>query len=760
MISEEAERSSLELWAGVECTVNRVGDQFFDQLELSGHSKRVDDLDLFAELGIKTMRYPVLWERTAPHDVENAEWAWADERLRRLHLLGIRPIVGLIHHGSGPRHTSLVDPRFAEDLARYARAVARRYPWVDAYTPVNEPLTTARFSGLYGFWYPHAGDELSFARAFLTQCRAVVLAMREIREVNPHAQLVQTDDLGKTFSTPGLAYQAEFENERRWLTFDLLCGRVDCDHLMWDYLRWAGITKAELEWFLDNPCPPDVIGINYYLTSERFLDERLDLYPPSTHGGNDHQAYADVEAVRVRAAGMAGPRELLVDAWERYHSAIAITEVHNGCTREEQLRWFMEVWNVAENLRREGVDIRAVTAWALLGSYDWNNLVTCSNGHYEPGVFDLRASRPRATVLAQALCELAAERKPDHPILAVPGWWNDPRRLLYGFAVTDSGSLVPAFAEEANMNNAPITAPRPILITGATGTLGKAFARLCEMRNLPFQLLTRQEMDIADQQSVVAALDRIEPWAIVNAAGYVRVDDAEHDFERCFRENVDGPTRLAIACASRGIQLLAFSSDLVFDGERNRPYVESDCPAPLSMYGRSKVTAEMRVLEILPSALMVRTSAFFGPWDEHNFMIRALRTLAAGQMFVAADDSTVSPTYVPDLVHACLDLLIDGERGVWHLTNAGATDWAQWARSAARLVGLDPANVEGCATAALGFAAPRPRYSVLGSERGTLLQSFDDALACFLRDCEISWMHHSPDEHAESTDALTVSANA
>ena len=92
------------------------------------------------------------------------------------------------------------------------------------YTPVNEPLSTARFSGLYGHWYPHGRDSLTWARILLTECRAVVLAMRAIREVNPTAQLVQTEDLGKAYSTPALAYQAEFENERRWLSFDLLCG--------------------------------------------------------------------------------------------------------------------------------------------------------------------------------------------------------------------------------------------------------------------------------------------------------------------------------------------------------------------------------------------------------------------------------------------------------------------------------------------------------------------------------------------------------
>lgn len=308
----------LEVWAGVECTVNRVGDEYFDQLNRNGHATRLDDLDLFAKLGVRAIRYPVLWERTAPDGLEQADWSWADERLERLRELGIRPIVGLVHHGSGPRHTSLIDPAFPSGLARFAQAVAERYPWVESYTPVNEPLTTARFSGLYGHWYPHGRDGLTFARALLTQCRAVALAMRAIREVNPAATLVQTEDLGKIFSTPKIAYQAEFENERRWLTFDLLYGRVNRDHPMWGYLLWLGVSEAELEPFLDAPCPPDAIGINHYLTSDRFLDERLENYPSSVHGENGRHKYADVEAVRVCAQGVAGPRMLIREAWERY----------------------------------------------------------------------------------------------------------------------------------------------------------------------------------------------------------------------------------------------------------------------------------------------------------------------------------------------------------------------------------------------------------------------------------------------------------
>src|SRR5436190_5639662 len=138
----------MELWGGIECTLNRVGDRRYDQLERCGHYRRSGDLEAIAELGITTLRYPLLWERASA----SGDYCWrhADERLPQLRALGITPIAGLVHHGSGPTAAGLLCGEFAAGLARYAGAVAARFPWLEWYTPVNEPLTTARFAGLYG----------------------------------------------------------------------------------------------------------------------------------------------------------------------------------------------------------------------------------------------------------------------------------------------------------------------------------------------------------------------------------------------------------------------------------------------------------------------------------------------------------------------------------------------------------------------------------------------------------------------------------
>ncbi len=727
----------LEVWGGLECTVARVGDGYVDQTLLNGHQHRPGDLDQFAALGIRAIRYPVLWERIAPDGLDRADWRWTDGRLGRLRDLGVTPIAGLLHHGSGPRHTDLGQPDFAAKVAAFAARVAERYPWLELYTPVNEPLTTARFSGLYGHWYPHARDHGAFLRMLVNQVDAVRLAMRAIRQVNPRARLVQTEDLGRVLATPRLAYQAEHENHRRWLSLDLLAGRVGREHPLWRDLADA-VPERELEDLLADPCPPDVVGVNHYLSGERFLDERADRYPGVAVRGNGRDRYVDVPALRaVGRRGVAGLENLLEEAWERYRLPLAVTEVHNGSSRDEQLRWLAEAWDAARRLRARGADVRAVTAWALLGSHDWDSLLTRRAGHYEPGVFDLggtgpggAAGRLRPTALARMVRDLARTGEADHPALDGPGWWRREERLAWGPARRCCPSTLPprglaAFAAPAR--------PRPLLVTGGGGALARALADVCVVRGLPHVVAPRGGLDVADPASVAAALARHRPWAVANAAGFARVDLAEAEPGRCRRENVEGARVLARACAAAGVPLLAFSSHLVFDGEKAAPYLEGDATAPLGVYGAAKAEAERALLagsSAPPDVLLVRSGPFFGPWDERCLVARAARALARGRRFAAAADVTVSPSYLPDLADAALDLLVDGEKGVWHLANAGEATWAELAREAARALRLDPRLVLAVPAAELGWAARRPRRSALGSGRGGPMPPLGAALAC------------------------------
>jgi len=722
-------KRSLELWGGIECTVARVGDEYRDQSVETGHSNRVDDLDRIADLGIRTLRYPVLWETISPESPDRANFMWHDVRLARIEALGIRAIAGLCHHGSGPSYTHMLDPAWPELLAGHAANVAKRYPHLDLYTPVNEPLTTARFSGLYGHWYPHGTSYEAFLKILVNECKATVLSMRAIRKVRPDAKLLQTDDMGKTFSTPLLAYQAEHENQRRFLSFDLLCGIVDRNHPWWPIFIENGVGEADLELFLEGDAAPDIIGINHYLTSERFLDENMKRYPEHHWGGNGRHRYADAEAVRMPLPPEdLGPAARLREVWERYKRPIAVTEAHHGSSRDDQLRWLMEVWNDAHALRAEGADIRAVTVWSLFGAVDWNSLLTRRNGFYEPGPFDVRAPEPRRTALAHAAGDLAKTGAYDHPVLDRAGWW---KRDIRFYKRPAQQSRACRLADE----------PRQILITGATGTLGRAFSRLAEFRGLNHVLLSRSDMDIADAKSVMAALACHRPWAVINAAGYVRVSEAETDAKSCFRENAIGAEVLAGACADLGIPLVTFSSDLVFDGTLGRPYVESDEVNPTTVYGASKAEAERRVLAAHDKALIIRTSAFFGPWDRYNFVWFILNALSKGEGTEVSLD-VVSPTYVPDLVNASLDLLIDGGTGIWHMANVGAISWRDLAAEAVGRAGFDLSLVTDAGDLPILNTA-------LSTERGILMPRLESALDRFFIDSEVDWSEKSLSVAAE-----------
>ena len=712
----------LELWGGHECTVNRVGALWRDQTVRSGHEGRIEDLDRFAALGLKALRYPVLWERVAPDDPDCPDWRWSDARLARIAELGMRPIVGLLHHGSGPAYTSLIDDAFPEKFARYARAAAERYPWVRSWTPINEPLTTARFSALYGLWFPHGRAEGMFWRALLNQIEGVQRAMTEIRAVIPEAELIQTEDLGRTYGRGAAVSQVAYDNARRWMTWDLLAGAVVPGHAFWDRLVDFGL-EAPLRRLADEPCPADVLGVNHYLTSDRFLDDELSAYPEATHGGNGRVAYADVAAIRVAAPAPGGLEGVLEEAWARYRQPIAVTESHNGCTREEQVRWLREGWETAQRLRGRGVDVRAFTAWALLGSHDWCRLLTCDGDLYEPGAFDVRGGEPRPTALAAELRRLAGGGGPPNPATEGPGWWRRDIRLEHRPVAADAPH------EARRAWRPPAGAGRPLLITGATGTLGQAFARACEVRGLAYELTDRARLPIEDRQKAAGLVRELDPWGVVNTAGWVRVDDAELDAEGCHLANTTGAASLAAVCAERDLPFMTFSSDLVFGGDAAEPYVESDAPAPRNVYGLSKAEAERQVLACGGRPLIIRTAAFFSPHDPHNFAALVRRELAAGRTLAAAEDLIVSPTYVPDLVNAALDLLIDGEAGVRHLVNQGACSWFSFAVDLAKALELDHGLVKPVPAASFGWPAPRPVRAPLATRRGPMLPPLEDAIA-------------------------------
>jgi dTDP-4-dehydrorhamnose reductase len=240
---------------------------------------------------------------------------------------------------------------------------------------------------------------------------------------------------------------------------------------------------------------------------------------------------------------------------------------------------------------------------------------------------------------------------------------------------------------------------RRVLITGAGGQLGHALVEAFAGDDVV--ALSRAEWDVLEPPPA-----GLEADLILHAAAWTRVDDAEGDPAGAEAVNVDG-TRHA---ASLGAPLVYFSTDYVFDGRKGEPYVESDAPAPLSVYGRTKLDGEAAAGD----AWILRSSWLFGPTG-HNFVRTMLRLGAERDEVRVVNDQVGSPTYVGHLAAAAREL-VELPRGLWHVAAGGECSWAEFARAIFEEAGL-ACRVVPITTAEYGAQAPRPAYSVLRSER-------------------------------------------
>lgn len=404
----------MEVWASPEATVARIdARRSRDQLRETGHEARESDIERIAQLGVRATRYPVLWEKVAPHHPDARDYGWAARRLSALAERGVEPIVTLLHHGSGPAYTDLLDPLFPELFADYAEATARRFPWVRRWTPINEPLTTARFSTLYATWYPNRFfDAAAFGRAIVNQARAIALACERIRAVIPNAHFMLTEDLQSfTAADESVAEYVAHKRERMYLSCELLQGRIVDGHPMQRYLtERCGIAQAELRSLARRSQPPDVVGWNYYPYSERRLE--------SAPGGHGNVGLVEVEPDRLNV------RPLLRAAHARLGLPLALAEVHVHGTERERARWMLQRYDDVRAVAAEGVPIVAFGAWAAFGMVDWDSLLRSDAGVVEDGIYTYAgpAGEPAPTLVAEVVAALASGRS-----IAVPaelGWWE------------------------------------------------------------------------------------------------------------------------------------------------------------------------------------------------------------------------------------------------------------------------------------------------------------------------------------------------
>ena len=274
-----------------------------------------------------------------------------------------------------------------------------------------------------------------------------------------------------------------------------------------------------------------------------------------------------------------------------------------------------------------------------------------------------------------------------------------------------------------------------LLVTGAGGLLGRACVRLASYKH-DCVGLTRQELDITDRSAVQSAFERFAPDAVLHCAAYTDVDGAERDPKRAMAVNADGTESVALAARQAGAKILYVSTDYVFDGEKQRPYVEDDATNPLSKYAQSKLEGERRVVGVSPEEhLIVRSGWLYG--SGKGFVDWALGRLEAGEVLRAVEDQVGSPTWVNDLSEAILVLTERQSSGTFHVVNHGEIDWLGAARILAEHVGIEGSLVESISMADLARPAPRPRYSALDVSKfegstGSRLRSWSEALESYL----------------------------
>jgi dTDP-4-dehydrorhamnose reductase len=254
-----------------------------------------------------------------------------------------------------------------------------------------------------------------------------------------------------------------------------------------------------------------------------------------------------------------------------------------------------------------------------------------------------------------------------------------------------------------------------LLVTGAAGMLGRAVVAAAEGAAHDVTALTRRDLDITDPDAVRAAVADARPDAVINCAAWTDVDGAEDAEAAAMRVNDAGAALLAAAAAASGAKVLYVSTDYVFDGTKQRPYVESDLPAPISAYGRSKQAGETSVAVANPRNFVVRSSWLFGTGGR-NFVETMLRLGSEQPEVLVVSDQRGCPTYTRHLAEG-IALLVEGDDfGIHHMAGAGSCSWFEFAQEIFDEAGLE-ARVMAATTDMLTRKAPRPANSVLSSER-------------------------------------------
>ena len=345
-----------------------------DELEKTGHYQRwQEDFQLVKEMDIEFLRYgpPYYSTHIGPGQYN---WAFADDTFARLKELGIAPIVDLCHFGVPDWLDSFQNPDFPQYFAEYALAFAQRYPHLKFYTPVNEIVVAASFSGQYGWWNESLANDKSFVTALKHLCKANVLAMEAISKVQPEVTFIQSES-SEYFhpEDPSCCKLADFLNLKRYLSLDLSYAHsIKVPH--YKYLIENGMTDAEYEWFMNNKIRGKcIMGTDYYAT-------------------NEHIVHADGS---TSAAGeIFGYYVITQQYYTRYRLPVMHTETN--IAEPNSVTWLQKEWANLYRFKQDGFPIVGFTWYGLLDQVDWDTALRQNNGTVNPlGLYDLnRNIRP------------------------------------------------------------------------------------------------------------------------------------------------------------------------------------------------------------------------------------------------------------------------------------------------------------------------------------------------------------------------------
>jgi beta-glucosidase/6-phospho-beta-glucosidase/beta-galactosidase len=339
-----------------------------DEMEKTDHYKQwKKDFSLLHELGIEFLRYgpPYYSTHISPGCYE---WDFSDETFNVLRETNITPIVDLCHFGVPDWIGNFQNPDFPYYFAEYAGAFAKRFPYLQLYTPINEIFIAAMFSAQYGWWNERLRSDFSFVRALKHLCKANVMAMHAILKVQPNATFIQSESSEYFHATdPAAVPLARFLNQKRFLSLDLTYG-YPLNVSMYEYLLQNGFTPKDYHWFIENQVKARcVMGNDYYVTNEHLV-----------HPNGSTQASGEIFGYYV----------ITRQYYSRYKLPIMHTETNIRMPACKE--WLIKQWANVHRLKYDGVPIVGFTWYSLLHQVDWDSALRDDAGHInELGLYDL-----------------------------------------------------------------------------------------------------------------------------------------------------------------------------------------------------------------------------------------------------------------------------------------------------------------------------------------------------------------------------------